>query len=422
MKRKTLIVVATVAAMTVIGSQLGASALPAPTSYTISGHVTLGTQSAGAGQATVTFLTGTVSGEYLHEVPTDASGNFSFQLPLRTPFIYEVENTGPGNYVPYYSAPLVWPWCARTDWIDPTGDMTGLDATLSPGSAIVGTVTNAAGKPLGDVEVSAQDRTSCVSPQGTLLGSRIDASNTDETGTYQLRNLAPSTTFDVLFWDDSGVYGSQSIRTSTGAKGESTTFHMVLGDSAFADVTDPTATFYPYIQWMAAKGLSTGSTNPAGGKPLFEPLDPISRQAFAAFLYRYSGQSFTPPATQTFADVTPSNPFYTAIEWMSAEGISTGTLQPSGKPLFEPDANISRQATAAFLGRYAGIAATPPTNQVFADVPDNATFANAIDWMGEQHISTGTPQGAGLPLFKPTDDVTRQEVAAFLYRYDGLAG
>ena len=145
----------------------------------------------------------------------------------------------------------------------------------------------------------------------------------------------------------------------------------------------------------------------------------------ALFMFRLSDdtETFIPPATPTFADVTlASHPqFYTAIEWMAAREISAGTAQPPGKPLFKPSAPVSRQAMALFVARYAGATLiTPPTTQRFADVPLIAGTAAAIDWMFVNNISTGTAQPSGLPLYRPTNPVTRQAMAAFLFRVDNL--
>jgi len=186
--------------------------------------------------------------------------------------------------------------------------------------------------------------------------------------------------------------------------------------ATFADV-DPSSSFYAYVQWMAATGISTGTAQPTG-KPLYKPVDAVSRQAMALFVYRLSTESFTPPSVQTFADVAPGSPFYTAVEWMADRGISTGTVQPSGKPLFKPADPVSRQAMALFLARYRHIdVSTAPATQSFADVPTNLpNFAAAIGWMKSTGISTGTAQPSGLPLYKPVDPVSRQAMAAFLYR------
>lgn len=186
----------------------------------------------------------------------------------------------------------------------------------------------------------------------------------------------------------------------------------------FADVLS-TNPFFSDINWMATSGISMGTAN-LPGCPLFKPADALSRQAFAAFLYRYSAATFTPPEHPTFKDVGKDNPFYTAIEWMAAEGISTGTLQPCGAPLFKPSSEISRQATAVFLARLAHADLSTPGPQYFSDVPTNSVFAAAIGWMKASGVSTGTSQESGLPLYKPSDNVSRQAVAAFLSRYKSI--
>jgi|GEM_PF-2914014 len=122
----------------------------------------------------------------------------------------------------------------------------------------------------------------------------------------------------------------------------------------FADVP-ATHPFYAAIQWMADSGLSTGSANPVGGKPLFKPTDSVSRQAMAAFLWRNADE---PPVSLTspfFADVTGGN-LFTPVQWMAETQLSTGTPNLPGKPLYKPANPVSRQAVAAFLNRYDGLA------------------------------------------------------------------
>ena len=76
---------------------------------------------------------------------------------------------------------------------------------------------------------------------------------------------------------------------------------------------------------------------------------------------------------------------------------------------------------AIFLARYARADLTAPlTTQRFADVPLGASSAAAINWMFVNNISTGTAQPSGLPLYRPTIPVSRQAMAAFLFRVDNL--
>lgn len=113
--------------------------------------------------------------------------------------------------------------------------------------------------------------------------------------------------------------------------------------SPFRDVTPRTA-FYTEIMWAYEQGITTGW--PDG---TFRPLEPIKRDAMAAFLYRASGSPrFTAPVTSPFRDVTPRTAFYKEIAWTNAAGISRGWADGTYRPL----KNNNRDAMAAFIYRW----------------------------------------------------------------------
>ncbi|MCC5951237.1 MAG: S-layer homology domain-containing protein [Acidimicrobiia bacterium] len=173
--------------------------------------------------------------------------------------------------------------------------------------------------------------------------------------------------------------------------------------------------FAAAIEWADDEGVTQGF--PDG---TFRPGVAVERQAMAAFLHRLAGSPPPPDDGPAFADVPADHPFSDAIEWMAAEGLSTGTPQPGGLPLFEPAAPVSRQAMAAFLHRRAGAPAPQPGAPSFADVTSANPFHAAIQWVAQEGIATGTPQVGGLPLFEPGDDTTRQATVAFLRRATAL--
>jgi len=126
---------------------------------------------------------------------------------------------------------------------------------------------------------------------------------------------------------------------------------IVPAVATFADVP-PGHPFFAEIEWMAARGISTGTAQPTG-RPLYKPAEPVSRSAMALFLQRAAGSpASTLPLEPSFADVPATHPAYAAIEWMRAAGISTGTAQTTGPPLYKPADPVSRQAMAAFLQRF----------------------------------------------------------------------
>jgi Zn-dependent metalloprotease len=150
----------------------------------------------------------------------------------------------------------------------------------------------------------------------------------------------------------------------------------------------------------------------------FKPGASIQRQALAAYLYRYAGSPNGDDPTCSsapFSDVPTSNTFCGEIKWLVDEGITTG--YPDGT--FRPGAAIQRQAMAAYLYRFDGSPnGDDPTcsSAPFSDVPPSNTFCGEIKWLADNDITTGYPDGT----FRPTISIQRQAMAAYLHRYDEL--
>ena len=120
--------------------------------------------------------------------------------------------------------------------------------------------------------------------------------------------------------------------------------------------------------------------------------------------------------TLDFPDVPDGHPFGEEIDWLVLRGIATGYDDGT----FRPTAAVSRQAMAAFLYRSAGSPVfVPPTVSPFDDVGTAHPFYAEIAWLADRGISTGTTTDDGRVLFKPTDPVSRQAMAAFLHRSVG---
>ncbi|QYM76385.1 S-layer homology domain-containing protein [Leucobacter luti] len=172
--------------------------------------------------------------------------------------------------------------------------------------------------------------------------------------------------------------------------------------------------FYTEIAWMYETGLSTGIATQEG--LVYQPKAAVSREAMAAFLYRSSKATYQGPAVSPFADIKPGDKFYNEITWMAHEGISTGITQPSGKPKYAPKAPVSREAMAAFIYRLEPRSYTAPIASPFADVEPGDNFYREIAWMYDTKVSTGVEQPSGKPKYAPKTAVSREAMAAFLYR------
>jgi hypothetical protein len=179
-------------------------------------------------------------------------------------------------------------------------------------------------------------------------------------------------------------------------------------DYPFCDV--PTGhRFFDEIGWLAETGATTGYEDGS-----FRPEINVSREAMAAYIYRLSGSpEFTPPAEPSFGDVPTSHPFFAEIEWLAAEGIAEGFEDGT----FAPRTAIARQAFAAFLLRIDGDEEfVAPEEPSFPDVKLASEFFTAVEWLAHEGVTTGFDDGK----FYPANPVTRQAMAAFLFRYYGV--
>jgi hypothetical protein len=92
------------------------------------------------------------------------------------------------------------------------------------------------------------------------------------------------------------------------------------------------------------------------GRPYFRPFNNITRSQLAKIASRAMGFNDV-PATQTFEDVPPTDPFYVDIERLVMRGVMGGyecggpgePCGPEGKPYFRPYRNITRGQAAKIM-------------------------------------------------------------------------
>ncbi len=118
---------------------------------------------------------------------------------------------------------------------------------------------------------------------------------------------------------------------------------------------------------------------------------------------------FDPSPETTFCDTLGST-FAADVEWLRSEGITTGC----NTNRFCPTTTITRAQAATMLWRMEGEPAA--TSAIpFLDVPDNVYFTEAVRWMVELVITTGTSSTE----FSPHVELTRDQFVTFLWRYAG---
>ncbi|MEZ5243823.1 MAG: SpoIID/LytB domain-containing protein [Acidimicrobiales bacterium] len=170
---------------------------------------------------------------------------------------------------------------------------------------------------------------------------------------------------------------------------------MPFADVRFGDF------FYEPVQWMTTEGITTGLSPTNFGAGVSN-----TRAQLATFIWRFAGEP-APTEPHGFGDLVTGSFYEDAVAWMKETGITTGTSP--GR--FSPEGTVTRGQAAAFLWRFAG-SPESSASLSFTDVPSGRYYTDAVRWMVEWGITTGTTP----TTFSPDALLTRAQIATFLWR------
>ena len=114
-----------------------------------------------------------------------------------------------------------------------------------------------------------------------------------------------------------------------------------------------------------------------------------------------------------FTDVASGDWFYDSVKDVYQRGLMQGVSAAT----FAPDQSTTRAMVVTILYRLEGEPGAP-RNIAFADVAPGLWYTDAISWAAANGIVEGYSQDA----FGPEDLVTREQLAAILYRYAAYKG
>lgn len=119
--------------------------------------------------------------------------------------------------------------------------------------------------------------------------------------------------------------------------------------------------------------------------------------------------TFQPAAGGTFTDVPATHWAAGAVEFVTSQGL----LQGTGASTFAPGQPMTRAMLVTALWREAG---SPVVNYAmdFDDVDEGQWYTEAVRWAVSKGIVAGTGKG-----FSPDAALTRESLAAILFRYAG---
>jgi len=188
---------------------------------------------------------------------------------------------------------------------------------------------------------------------------------------------------------------------------EGDAFRVSVISTRFIDVP-ANHTFYDDVEYLAVEAITLGCNPPSN--TLYCPNNNVTRGQMAAFLVRALGLT-DDGGGNTFIDDDGSI-FEADIAKLAAAGITKG-CNPPVNDRYCPDNNVNREQMAAFLVRALGLTDDGGGNTFIDD--DGSIFEADIAKLA----ATGITLGCNPPvnnMFCPKNNVTRQQMAAFLHR------
>ena len=119
------------------------------------------------------------------------------------------------------------------------------------------------------------------------------------------------------------------------------------------------------------------------------------------------------PWVNPFGDVKTSDWFYVGVQFANQHELFNGTAPNK----FSPDDPMTRAMLVTVLWRLDGKTSAAKSGS-FVDVSAKEYYAEAVAWAAENGIVNGTDA----THFAPNDEVTREQIAAILYRYAAKKG
>ena len=219
-------------------------------------------------------------------------------------------------------------------------------------------------------------------------------------------------TFSV---DLSGVaYYQAPSHGGSGSSGgsASTTYTLTFetnGGSAISKVTKNKGTSIDLAQYAPTKSGATFEGWYAD-KGLTKKITSVKLDANTTV---YAKWTEVPVSGLPFGDVKSADWFYNDVKYVYEKGMMAGTAAD----VFAPNATTTRAMIVTILYRLEGSPAVTGTS-AFVDVPAGQWYTDAVNWAAANQIVKGT----SATTFAPNDSITREQMAAILYRYAQYKG
>jgi hypothetical protein len=225
--------------------------------------------------------------------------------------------------------------------------------------------------------------------------------------------------------------GTQKITVTYG--GQTASFNVTVSEKAVKSISVyslPDKTAYSVGDTLNTAGLalkavmSDGSTKTVSDGFTCSPAK-LSTAGTQKITVSYGGQTASFNVTVNaaasavhFTDVSSGDWYYSYVTDLAGKGILNGSANPDGSSSFRPNGSVTRSEFAAILARASGESVYDYSGtSSFYDVASDNWASPYIEWANANGIASGSG-GA----FRPQAKITRQEMAAMIFRFSSHIG
>ncbi len=172
---------------------------------------------------------------------------------------------------------------------------------------------------------------------------------------------------------------------------------------------DPARWYHRGVDFVLRNGIMKGMSATA-----FQPEGTLTRGQLVTILYRLAGEPTVEGLTCPFTDLRPGAYYTKAVLWAADKGVVKGMSETA----FCPEQPVTREQTAAFLHRYAGL--TGAAGEVEGDLSGFTDAASVSGWAKAPMtwaVATGLIQGVSKTQLAPKGTATRAQIAAIIQRF-----
>ncbi len=144
-------------------------------------------------------------------------------------------------------------------------------------------------------------------------------------------------------------------------------------------------------------------------KPATKANDPV--YTYTCLLCGETRTQTVPCPSRQFRDLDPTLWYHEGTDYVIANGLMNGV----GDRIFDPNGTLTRAMLVTILYRQEGSPSVAGLRNPFKDVPAGQWYTDAVIWAADNGIVKGMSPTA----FAPMAAITREQIAAILYRYSG---